>query len=85
MAGVQIVRNIAINEHGLYLEFSQPFHPAIVQLAENQIRFSSRRIMIDWLYSTWPEWRAHLVASKGLMFDVDNNWIKGPDHWGRRL
>ena len=61
------MRRIAINQHGAYLEFTEPFPPAIVQLLERNIQFSSKRAMLRWLDDKAPGWRKHLTYHENLI------------------
>ena len=45
-------------EDGLYIKLHGPFPP---QVMIEGIRFSSKYVMLDWLYREWPEWRKNIV------------------------
>ena len=61
------MKKIAINQHGVYLEFTEPFPPAIVLLAHENIQFHSKLAMFRWLNGMVPGWRKRLTYHENLI------------------
>jgi hypothetical protein len=58
--------DIGIKVDGLYIRLCGPFPRALIEVADKQMYFSDRRILIQWLNAQFPEWRTRIIYSENL-------------------